>query len=57
MLSCAQSRLSAERYCPAQGMLSQVVPIDLVYEVYEAGENGESQLLARGEYLPAGNEQ
>ena len=43
-------QLSAERYCPAQGMLSQVVPMDLVYRIYEAGENGEPQLVASGEY-------
>lgn len=50
-------QLSAERYCPAQGMLSQVVPIDLAYEVYEAGESGDAQLIASGEYTPATNEQ
>ena len=50
-------QLSAERYCPAQGMLSQVVPIDLAYEVYEAGESGDSQLIASGEYTPASNQQ
>jgi len=50
-------QLSAERYCPAQGMLSQVVPIDLVYEIYEATGSGDSQLIASGEYIPAGNEQ
>ena len=43
-------QLSAERYCPAQGMLSQVVPIELIYHIFEAGENGESRLVASGNY-------
>ena len=43
-------KVSAERYCPAQGMLSQVVPIDLEYQIYEAGENGERKLVVSGEY-------
>ena len=45
-------QLSAERYCPAQGMLSQVVPIELVYEIYEAGDHGESKLITSGEFKP-----
>ena len=43
-------QLSAERYCPAQGMLSQVVPIDLAYQIFEAGDNGERELVTSGEY-------
>lgn len=31
-------QLSAERYCPAQGMLDQVMPIELKYEIYEEGD-------------------
>ena len=46
-------KLSAERYCPAQGMLLQVVPIDLKYQIYEEGENGERELVASGEYQKA----
>ena len=46
-------KLSAERYCPAQGMLTQVVPIDLEYQIYEAGENGERELVASGDYQTA----
>ncbi len=46
-------KLSAERYCPAQGMLSQVVPIDLEYQIYEAGENGERELVSNGKYHKA----
>jgi putative redox protein len=48
-------QLSAESYCPAQGMLSQVVPIDLIYEIYEAGESGDPVLVATGEYKTASN--
>ncbi len=43
--------LSATRYCPAQGMLDKVIPIRLLYKIYEAGENGERTLVAEGEYL------
>lgn len=32
-------QLSAERYCPAQGMLNQLIPIELKYEIYEEGES------------------
>lgn len=42
--------LSATRYCPGQAMLSQVFPMDLVYKIYEAGENGERQLVTSGKY-------
>jgi putative redox protein len=41
--------LSAVRYCPAQGMLNKVMPIELHYEIYEQS-NGE--LRARGTYTP-----
>jgi putative redox protein len=46
-------QLSAERYCPAQGMLSQIVPIVLEYQVYEARENGERELVTSGAYQKA----
>jgi putative redox protein len=46
--------LSARRYCPVQGMLSQIIPIELHYEIYEAGENGDRQIVSRGEYQRAG---
>lgn len=48
-------QLSAERYCPAQGMLAKVMPIRLFYEIYEASENGESVLVTRGEYQSQSN--
>ena len=42
-------QLSAERYCPAQGMLSKVAPIDLGYFIYEAHDQGQTSLVTRGE--------
>lgn len=44
--------LSATRYCPAQGMLARVMPIELRYKIYE-DENGERRLVKEGEYRPA----
>ena len=44
--------LSAERYCPAQGMLSQVMPMALKYAIYE-GDSAESrELVVQGEWSP-----
>lgn len=42
--------LSATRYCPAQGMLDKVFPIELEYQIFEAGENGAAELLHAGTY-------
>jgi len=39
--------LSAQRYCPAQDMLSKAFPIALKYFVYEEG----GELVGSGEYL------
>jgi putative redox protein len=44
--------LSATKYCPAQAMLGKVMPIDLVYEIYEEDENGRPLLVKRGTYQP-----
>lgn len=44
--------LSARRYCPAQGMLSQIVPIELHYQIFEAKDGG-SELVVSGEYQKA----
>jgi putative redox protein len=41
--------LSAKKYCPAQAMLSKVVPMELVYEIYD--EQG--TLVKAGKYSPA----
>ncbi len=42
--------LSAIRYCPAQGMLARVVPMQLKYFIYEDTPTG-PQLVKEGEYL------
>jgi putative redox protein len=43
--------LSATKYCPAQAMLAKVVPIDLIYEIYE-DEGGDRKLVKQGSYVP-----
>ena len=43
-------QLSAERYCPAQGMLSQVMPMELLYEIFEDQGAGERTLVVKGTY-------
>ncbi len=45
-------QLSADRYCPAQGMLVQAMPIELVYEIYEDQDDGERRLVVKGKYEP-----
>lgn len=42
--------LSATQYCPAQGMLDKLIPIQLKYYIYEDQGNGETELVAEGEY-------
>ena len=44
--------LSATRYCPAQSMLAKVVPMQLVYEIYEE-KDGSKELVKTGEWKPA----
>ncbi len=44
--------LSAERYCPAQGMLGKLIPIDLKYKIYEDEGDGQRSLVVEGEYQP-----
>ncbi len=45
--------LSAEGYCPAQAMLSQVMPIRLEYAIWEDAEDGgEATLVAREVWEP-----
>ncbi len=39
--------LSAEKYCPAQAMLSKSFPIRLVYKIFDAASG---KLLKKGEY-------
>ena len=43
-------QLSADRYCPAQGMLAQVMPIKLDYEIYEDQGDDERILVVKGTY-------
>lgn len=45
--------LSAKRYCPAQGMLAQIVPIDLQYQIYEADGDQRGEVIASGEFNSA----
>jgi len=42
--------LSATKYCPAQAMLGKVVPMELVYEIYEDEGSGKTRLAKRGKY-------
>ena len=40
--------LSATRYCPAQGMLTKIMPILLSYQIFEEQEDGNKKLLVKG---------
>ena len=42
--------LTATKYCPAQAMLGKVVPMELVYEIYEDEGSGKTRLAKRGKY-------
>lgn len=42
--------LSATKYCAAQAMLGRVVPLDLLYEIFE--DQGEKQPVKQGRYSP-----
>jgi putative redox protein len=44
--------LSAVRYCPAQAMFSQIMPIELKYHIYEDQGEGERELVKSGSYTP-----
>lgn len=47
--------LSAAVYCPAQGMFSQIFPIDLKYHIYEDYGDGEPVMVKSATYtLPEG---
>jgi putative redox protein len=46
--------LSATKYCPAQAMLGKVIPIELVYEIFEAAGAGKTRLVKQGKYQPQG---
>jgi putative redox protein len=42
--------LSAARYCPAQAMLGQIIPIELKYHIYEEEAEGEKRLIKSGSH-------
>jgi putative redox protein len=42
--------LSATKYCPAQAMLSKVVPMELRYEIFEGENANERTLVMSGTY-------
>ncbi len=44
--------LSATKYCPAQAMLGKVVPMELIYEIYEDEGSGKKRLAKKGTYQP-----
>ena len=44
--------LSAVRYCPAQAMFGQLMPIRLLYEIYEQGQDSSRVLTVSGEFVP-----
>ena len=44
--------LSAERYCPAQAMLGKIMPIELIYHLFEDQGEGERKLVKSGVYSP-----
>ena len=41
--------LSAQQYCPAQGMLAKVMPMKLDYLIYEGDSKEERELVTRGQ--------
>ena len=45
--------LSAERYCPAQAMLSKIMPMKLDYLIYEGESADERRLVTQGQWSPA----
>lgn len=42
--------LSVTRYCPAHAMLSQIMPIELKYHIFEDQGSGQRKLVKSGEY-------
>ena len=42
--------LSAQTYCPAQGMLARVMPMKLEYHIYEGDSKEKRELVTRGEW-------
>ncbi len=44
--------LSAERYCPAQGMLAKLIPIRLDYRIFEGDSPENRELRIEGRWAP-----
>jgi putative redox protein len=44
--------LSAESYCPAQAMLGKIMPIELIYQIFEDEGDGKRRLLKSGTFTP-----
>jgi putative redox protein len=44
--------LSAQRYCPAQGMLSRIIPLQLDYRVFEGSSTEARELRIEGRWSP-----
>ena len=44
--------LSTTKYCPALAMLGKVVPMELVYEIYEEDGGGKKRLAKQGKCQP-----
>ena len=42
--------LSAERYCPAQAMLGQIMPIAIKYHIYEDKGDGKPEIIIDGTF-------
>lgn len=42
--------LSAKTYCPAQGMLSRIMPIRIDYAIYEGSGTGDRTLMTHGQW-------
>lgn len=43
--------LSSTRYCPAQTMFGRLMPIQLLYEIFEQAQDGSRTLTVAGEYI------
>lgn len=42
--------LSAQAYCPAQAMLTQIMPLKLEYQIFEGDSRESRELVTRGEW-------
>ena len=46
--------LSSQRYCPAQSMLSKIIPIQLDYRIFEGDSAQDRNLVTQGTWTPEG---